>query len=79
MKYQETKKFNKLMDKAIEKEDVLFPHDALDLLKSGYGKRLENIKFCVIYEMINDLCLRNGHEADQEEIEEVLNDYMNED
>jgi len=67
---------NTLLQKAVSKQDVLFPDIAVEWLKTAYKGRLEQMCPKTIYNKVQDLCLKNGYEADELEIIEAVNDYI---
>jgi len=58
-------------------EDALFPVDCLEILKTNYGGRLELMNPGTIHRFINIL-MNTLTEVEQEQIVEVVNDYLNE-
>ena len=67
----------KCIYQAKQLEDDLFPVDCLEILKTNYGRRLELMNPGTIHRFINDL-MSTLAEVDQEQIVEVVNDYLNE-
>jgi len=67
----------KCIFQAKQLEDSLFPVDCLEILKANYGERLELMKPVTIIGFINDL-MSTLTEVEQEQIVEVVNDYLNE-
>ena len=67
----------KCIYQAKQLEDDLFPVDCLEILKTNYGRRLELMNPVTIIGFINDL-MNTLTEVEQEQIVEVVNDYLNE-
>ena len=70
--------YQKAAAAARKQQEVLFPPQAMDLLKSSYGKRTDNIKGNTLYKMIYHLGLYNGTEMEESEIWEAINEFMEE-
>lgn len=77
--FQNSAAYQRAEKRAIDMEDVLFPSEAMDILKEEYSQRIEHIKGNTLHDMIYHLCLRNGYEADGSEIWLVINEFMEED
>ena len=67
----------KCIFQAKQLEDSLFPVDCLEILKANYGLRLELMNPGTIHRFINIL-MNTLTEVEQEQIVEVVNDYLNE-
>lgn len=76
-KFRRSKLYNNLIQIAVENEEILFPHEAMDILQTAYGKRLDYVCPATLKMMVTDICLKNGHEPDGNEIVESINYFIN--
>lgn len=75
-RYMNSKIFKLLMDEAIAKEDVISPLEAMWMIEDAYKGRVENITGITLRKMVRDLCLRNGYEPDDNEVDEAVEFFM---
>lgn len=69
---------NKALQKAIDEQNVLFTHAAMGILKTVYGKRLDNYNPETIAKKVVSLCLRNGYYPDDWDVIDSVNDFIRE-
>jgi hypothetical protein len=74
--FRNSKVFQSIDLIARQKDDILFPCEAMDLIKEAYGNRADNLRPETLVKMINDLCLANGYEAGKNEIICAANDFI---
>ena len=74
--FRNSKVFQRIDLIARQKDDILFPFEAMDLIKEAYGNRADNLRPETLVKMINDLCLANGYEAETNEIIGAVNDFI---
>ncbi|MDD2307853.1 MAG: hypothetical protein PHP53_24330 [Prolixibacteraceae bacterium] len=75
--YRKSRKYQQLLVRAADMNDVLFPHEAMEWIESAFGQIIENISHSTIHMMVFDLCLRNGYVADIVEVDEAIFDSIN--
>lgn len=68
---------NQALNIAVNIDDVLFPHMAMDILKDVYGNRLDNMRPVTIAEKVISLCMKNGYEPEDDDVIESVNDFIN--
>ncbi|MFH1157103.1 MAG: hypothetical protein V1793_25175, partial [Pseudomonadota bacterium] len=75
-KHMNSKTFRRCWAAAIEKEDVLTPLEAMWMLEDAYKARVNNITGVTLRNMVRDLCLRNGYEPDDSDVDEAVEFFM---
>jgi hypothetical protein len=74
--FEMSKAMNIALQVAVNQEEVLFPHAAVDILKDVYGKRLDAMRPATIYDKVEALCMKNGYEPERQDVVEAVNNFI---
>ena len=67
---------DKALQKAVDEQNVLFPHAAMSILTTVYGKRLDNYRPETIAKKIVALCMKNGYHPHDLDVIIAVNDFI---